>query len=54
MGRLEVQEVKDFLVNILHDKENSRARSNQVQIGPSELGGCRRKVYYRLHDQHRD
>ena len=44
--------MKDFLVEILHAKENSRARSNQVQIGPSELGGCRRKVYYRLHDQH--
>jgi hypothetical protein len=44
--------MKDFLVDILHAKENSRARSNQVQIGPSELGGCRRKVYYRLHDQH--
>lgn len=44
--------MKDFLVQILHAKENSRARSNQVQIGPSELGGCRRKVYYRLHDQH--
>ena len=44
--------MKDFLVDILHAKENSRPRSNQVQIGPSELGGCRRKVYYRLHDQH--
>ena len=44
--------MKDFLVQILHAKENTRARSNQVQIGPSELGGCRRKVYYRLHDQH--
>ena len=44
--------MKDFLVDILHAKDNSRARSQQVQIGPSELGGCRRKVYYRLHDQH--
>lgn len=44
--------MKDFLVQILHAKENTRARSNQIQIGPSELGGCRRKVYYRLHDQH--
>ena len=44
--------MKDFLVNILHAKDSSRARSQQVQIGPSELGGCRRKVYYRLHDQH--
>ena len=44
--------MKDFLVKILHDKDNSRARSNQVQIGPSELGGCRRKVYFRLNNQH--
>jgi len=43
--------MKDFLVDILHAKENSRPRSTQVQIGPSELGGCRRKVWYRLNDQ---
>ena len=44
--------MKDFLVDILHAKDASRSRSQQVQIGPSELGGCRRKVYYRLHEQH--
>ena len=43
--------MKEFLVDILHAKENSRPRSTQVQIGPSELGGCRRKVWYRLNDQ---
>lgn len=43
--------MKDFIVDILHKKENSRPRSTQVQIGPSELGGCRRKVWYRLNDQ---
>lgn len=43
--------MKDFLVDILHAKDGSRARSTQVQIGPSELGGCRRKVWYRLNDQ---
>lgn len=43
--------MKDFLVEILHAKENSRPRSKQVQIGPSELGGCRRKVFFRLNDQ---
>ena len=43
--------MKDFLVDILHAKENSRPRSTQVQIGPSELGGCRRKVFFRLNDQ---
>jgi hypothetical protein len=44
-------DIKELLVKALHDKENSRSRSKQVQIGPSELGGCRRKVWYRLNDQ---
>ena len=44
-------DIKELLVKALHEKENSRPRSNQVQIGPSELGGCRRKVWYRLNDQ---
>ena len=44
-------EIKELLIKALHDKENSRARSTQVQIGPSELGGCRRKVWYRLNNQ---
>lgn len=42
---------KDLLIQALHGKENSRPRSTQVQIGPSELGGCRRKVWYRLNNQ---
>ena len=44
-------DIKDLLVKALHDKENNRPRSTQVQIGPSELGGCRRKVWYRLNNQ---
>ena len=44
-------DIKEVLVKALHEKENSRPRSTQVQIGPSELGGCRRKVWYRLNDQ---
>lgn len=42
---------KELLLTALHTKENSKARSTQVQIGPSEVGGCRRKVWYRLNDQ---
>ena len=42
---------KELLIKALHDKENKRPRSNQVQIGPSELGGCRRKVWYKLQNQ---
>ena len=42
---------KDLLIKVLKDKDASRSRSTQVQVGPSELGGCRRKVWYRLNDQ---
>jgi CRISPR/Cas system-associated exonuclease Cas4 (RecB family) len=44
-------DIKDLLVSALHEVEKSRPRSTQVQIGPSELGGCRRKVWYKLNDQ---
>jgi CRISPR/Cas system-associated exonuclease Cas4 (RecB family) len=44
-------DIKEFLIKALHEKENTRPRSTQVQIGPSELGGCRRKVWYRLNNQ---
>ena len=44
-------DIKELLVKSLHEKENKRGRSTQVQIGPSELGGCRRKVWYRLNGQ---
>ena len=44
-------DIKELLVSALHKKENARPRSTQVQVGPSELGGCRRKVWYKLNDQ---
>ena len=44
-------DIKEFLIKALHEKENNRPRSTQVQIGPSELGGCRRKVWYRLNNK---
>jgi len=44
-------DIKEKLIQALHKRENNRPRSTQVQIGPSELGGCRRKVWYRLNDQ---
>ena len=43
--------MKDLLIEILRAKDASRPRSTQAQVGPSELGGCRRKVWYRLNDQ---
>ena len=42
---------KELLLDVLRSKDASRSRSKQTQIGPSELGGCRRKVWYRLNDQ---
>jgi CRISPR/Cas system-associated exonuclease Cas4 (RecB family) len=50
MGKTAV-DIKELLIKALHEKENKRGRSTQVQIGPSELGGCRRKVWYRLNGQ---
>ena len=56
MGRLEIQEVsitdpKELLLDALRAGDAKRSRSTQVQIGPSEVGGCRRKVWYRLNNQ---
>ena len=42
---------KQLLIDVLRAKDAGRARSKQTQVGPSELGGCRRKVWYRLNDQ---
>ena len=42
---------KELLIKALHEKESKRPRSKQVQIGPSELGSCRRKVWYKLNNQ---
>jgi len=44
-------DVKDLLIKALYEKENNRPRTTQVQVGPSELGGCRRKVWYKLNNQ---
>ena len=42
---------KELLLTALRAQDAGRSRSTQVQIGPSEVGGCRRKVWYRLNDQ---
>lgn len=46
-----ITDPKELLLHVLHNKDASRSRSTQVQIGPSEIGGCRRKVWYRLQEQ---
>lgn len=44
-------DIKALLLDALKAGDAKRDRSTQVQIGPSELGGCRRKVWYRINDQ---
>ena len=39
-----VTDPKELLLTALRAQDAGRSRSTQVQIGPSELGGCRRKV----------
>lgn len=41
-------DIKELLITALRARDAARSRSNQVQIGPSELGSCSRKVWYRL------
>ena len=40
-----------LLTGALVAQDNLRDRSKQKEIGPSQLGGCRRQVYYQLTDQ---
>jgi len=46
-----VTDPKELLLTALRAGDAKRSRSTQVQIGPSEIGGCRRKVWYRLNNQ---
>jgi hypothetical protein len=42
---------KDLLVKALITADDSRARSQQTAIGVSQLGGCRRAVWFQLNNQ---
>jgi len=46
-----IEDPKELLLHVLHSKDAGRDRSKQTQVGPSEIGGCRRKVWYRLNAQ---
>jgi CRISPR/Cas system-associated exonuclease Cas4 (RecB family) len=46
-----IEDPKELLLHVLHNKDASRDRSKQTQVGPSEIGSCRRKVWYRLNAQ---
>ena len=45
------EDPKELLLHVLHSKDASRDRSMQTEVGPSEIGGCKRKVWYRLNAQ---
>jgi CRISPR/Cas system-associated exonuclease Cas4 (RecB family) len=46
-----IEDPKELLLHVLHSKDASRDRSQQTEVGPSEIGGCKRKVWYRLNAQ---
>ena len=46
-----IEDPKELLLHVLHAQDASRDRSLQTEVGPSEIGGCRRKVWYRLNAQ---
>ena len=41
-------DLSNLLAKSLTAYDNSRDRSIQVEIGPSQIGGCRRQVYHQL------
>lgn len=46
-----IEDPKELLLHVLHSQDASRDRSTQTEVGPSEIGGCKRKVWYRLNEQ---
>jgi hypothetical protein len=44
-------DIGNVLLEVLTAKDKTRARSTQKRVGPSEVGGCRRRTYYRLNEQ---
>ena len=46
-----IEDPKELLLHVLHSQDASRDRSQQTEVGPSEIGGCKRKVWYRLNAQ---
>lgn len=43
--------MKEDLVDKIHASQRASERSNQTEIGASELGDCRRKVWYRWNNE---
>lgn len=42
--------IANELIKALNSSSKGSARSQQKQVGPSEIGGCRRKTWLRLND----
>ena len=42
--------IANELIKVITGQSKSSARSLQTSIGPSEIGGCRRKVFMKLND----
>ncbi len=42
--------VNEMLLKALSNYDKTRERSQQKQIGVSQLGGCRRQVWFQLND----
>jgi len=43
-----MESIKERLVELLVQDDSKRDRSLQVNIGPSEIGGCSRRMWYRI------
>lgn len=41
-------DLQDMIVKSLQGYDQSRSRSTQVEVGPSSLGGCKRRVWHDL------
>lgn len=42
------ESIKTMLLTAVKEASNGQERSQQVDVGPSEIGGCRRRVWHRL------
>ena len=42
-------DLQGMVVKTLVANDNARARSQQVAIGPSAIGGCQRRLWLTLH-----
>lgn len=40
--------LQDMIIKTLTDHDNSRDRSRQVEVGPSSIGGCHRRLYHEI------